>query len=85
MRILSIRHFSKPNIPKIPGFETFRGQVLHSKSYRKPEDFINKTVILLGAGSSGVEITSDLSGYAAKIYLSFRQLGCDITHCIRSE
>ncbi|XP_058795399.1 uncharacterized protein LOC131666600 [Phymastichus coffea] len=62
----------KPKIPVIPGIEGFRGQIIHSHGYRRPEDYANKTVVLLGAGTSGIDIAIDLSPYAKKIYLSHR-------------
>lgn len=71
---LIIRRFSKPNIPEISGIETFPGKVLHSRAYRIPDNFTNETVIVLGAGNSGIDITLDLSNYAKTVYLSHRHL-----------
>lgn len=64
-------HFFEPNIPSIPGIETFPGTILHSHSYRKPDMFSGKTVLVLGAASSGVDIALELSRHATKVYLSF--------------
>lgn len=73
MKIVYTRRHSKPNIPPIPGiFESFSGKVLHSRAYRKPQDFTNQTVVVLGAGNSGVDIATDLNDYAKKVYLSSR-------------
>ncbi|KAG6921730.1 Flavin-binding monooxygenase family protein [Chelydra serpentina] len=47
-------HYSDPFVPPIPGLETFPGRVLHSHEYRCPEPFAGRTVVLLGAGPSGV-------------------------------
>ncbi|XP_048505798.1 flavin-containing monooxygenase FMO GS-OX5-like [Athalia rosae] len=63
-------HCSEPNVPAIPGIETFPGQVLHSHDYRKPEPFAGKTVVILGASSSGGDIGIDLCSYAEHVYLS---------------
>lgn len=68
---MSRRHFFEPNIPSIPGIETFPGTILHSHSYRKPDMFSGKTVLVLGAASSGVDIALELSRHATKVYLSF--------------
>ncbi|KAJ8664225.1 hypothetical protein QAD02_005887 [Eretmocerus hayati] len=62
--------FFDPYIPEISGLSSFQGQVMHSHSYRKPETFTGKTVILLGASSSGVDIAFELSKIANKLYLS---------------
>jgi len=52
-------------VPSFPG--DFSGEILHSHNYRKPEVFINKTVVVVGAGPSGLDIALDLAGYATKV------------------
>ncbi len=46
-------------------------RVLHSHDYRTPEEFAGKTVALLGAGFSGLDISLELAvkGGAKKVYL----------------
>ena len=62
-----------PNIPVWPGIEGFTGEVLHSSSYRNPAPFAGKRIVVVGAGSSGLEIAHDLAtGGAAKVWLSIR-------------
>nr|XP_033324761.1 flavin-containing monooxygenase FMO GS-OX-like 2 isoform X1 [Megalopta genalis] len=63
-------HYFDPNMPNVPGIETFSGTVMHSHSYRKPEDFTGKTVFVLGAASSGIDIAIDLADHATRVYLS---------------
>ncbi|XP_043266309.1 flavin-containing monooxygenase FMO GS-OX-like 7 [Colletes gigas] len=63
-------HYFDPYTPTIPGIETYAGTVLHSHSYRKPEIFSGKTVLILGAASSGVDIGIDLANHASRVYLS---------------
>ncbi|KOC59194.1 Flavin-containing monooxygenase FMO GS-OX-like 9 [Habropoda laboriosa] len=63
-------HFFDPYIPTIRGIETFPGAIMHSHSYRKPEDFSGKSVFILGASSSGIDIAFDLVDHATRIYLS---------------
>nr|BCT26324.1 flavin-dependent monooxygenase [Euura sp. 'Pontania] len=63
-------HFFEPYIPSIPGIKTFRGQVMHSHDYRKPQPFAGKTVVILGASSSGADIGIELTDYASRVYLS---------------
>lgn len=50
--------------------ENFSGTVIHSHSYRKPEDFSGKSVLILGAAASGIDIALDLVNHATRIYLS---------------
>ncbi|CAK9794707.1 Flavin-containing monooxygenase FMO GS-OX-like 2 [Anthophora plagiata] len=63
-------HFFDPYLPAIRGIENFPGIVMHSHSYRKPEDFSGKRMFILGASSSGVDIAFDLVNHATRIYLS---------------
>ncbi|XP_043287765.1 flavin-containing monooxygenase FMO GS-OX-like 4 [Venturia canescens] len=63
-------HFFEPDIPLIPGIETFPGSVMHSHEYRKPDQFEGKRVIVLGASSSGIDIGIEVAGKASHVYLS---------------
>ncbi|XP_030042805.1 flavin-containing monooxygenase FMO GS-OX-like 4 isoform X2 [Microcaecilia unicolor] len=63
-------HYSDPYIPPIPGMEEFEGCLLHSHSYRSPEPFSGQTVVLLGAGPSGIDIALELSAVAERVILS---------------
>lgn len=64
------RHYFDPYIPNIPGIDSFPGLILHSHAYRKPNVFVGKKVLVLGAASSGIDIGIELSDYAACVYLS---------------
>jgi len=46
--------------------------VQHSKSYRSPEQFRDKNVLLIGAGVSSVDIAKDIGGVARSVYQSSR-------------
>ncbi|KAM5170526.1 uncharacterized protein ACMZJ9_003428 [Mantella aurantiaca] len=65
-------HYSHPFVPAIEGLEEFQGQVLHSHYYRYPEVFSSRTVVLLGAGPSGIDIALELSSHAEHVSLSHR-------------
>lgn len=61
--------------PYIPGFyKNFTGQLLHSKDYKRPEVFLGKRVLVIGGGSSAVQIASDLVGHAMQVNLSVRSM-----------
>lgn len=45
----------------------FAGKVLHSHSYRYPEPFANKSVVVLGARASGVDISIELARVNAQV------------------
>ena len=59
-----------PTLPQLPGRETFVGKILHSHSYKGPEEFAGQDVIVAGVGSSGVDIAVELSEVARQVYLS---------------
>lgn len=63
-------HYSDPHLPYISGIEHFKGKVIHSHSYRYPEPFANKSVVVLGAGASGVDISIELAQVHAQVILS---------------
>ncbi|ALU39064.1 pyridine nucleotide-disulfide oxidoreductase [Kocuria flava] len=64
------------NRPKLPSWavgSTFRGEVLHSSAYRSPAPFAGRTVVVAGAGTSGMEIAHQLvAGGAARVLLAVR-------------
>lgn len=47
-------HYFEPSVPILKGQSIFQGQQLHSHDYRIPEVFADKTVVVLGAGPSGM-------------------------------
>lgn len=62
-----------PWTPDWPGRERFRGRLLHSAEYKNAESLRNRKVLVVGPGSSGMEIAFDLAeGGAAKVWLSAR-------------
>lgn len=63
-------HYSDPHIPVIPGIEHFKGQVLHSHSYRFAEPFSGRSVVVLGARASGLDISMELAKVGAQVALS---------------
>ncbi|XP_054274709.1 senecionine N-oxygenase-like isoform X2 [Macrosteles quadrilineatus] len=69
-----IGHYSVPRVGAFPGLESFQGIVQHSHSYRTPERFTNKTVLVCGGGPSGVDISFDLAKFASKVYFSHREV-----------
>lgn len=61
------------SIPRIPGAETFKGEIRHSVSYMKPDEFRGKRVLVVGAGNSGVDIACDAAKFADKAFFSVRR------------
>jgi hypothetical protein len=62
-----------PYVPEWPGKDSFAGELLHSCAYRNPAPYLGKRVLVVGAGSSAMEIVHDLAtGGAAKAWLAIR-------------
>ena len=63
---------ASPRVPAIPGRERYRGRVMHSIEYRRPDGFAGRRVLVVGVGNSGGEIGSELAGAGAKVTVSVR-------------
>lgn len=63
-------HFSVPHIPKFEGQKIFKGLQTHSHMYRVPETFQNERVLVIGAGSSGVDLTQEVAQEADLVFWS---------------
>ncbi|KAJ3958699.1 hypothetical protein N0V92_004689 [Colletotrichum tropicale] len=62
-----------PNYPEVKGIQSFSGQQVHSKSFKRPEEFKGKRVLVIGFGNSGADTAASLIGHAKKIYISHRE------------
>jgi cation diffusion facilitator CzcD-associated flavoprotein CzcO len=62
-----------PFVPAWPGREAFTGELLHAAAYRSPAPFRGRSVLVVGAGCSGMEIAHDLAeGGAAEVRIAVR-------------
>ena len=61
-----------PHRPTWQGMETFRGEILHSREYRRPDPFRDRDVLVVGMGNTGAEIALDLVESGARPTLSVR-------------
>ncbi len=67
-------HFSDPFVPELPGMQNFGGTLLHSHSYRHAAPFAGQRVAVLGAGSSGTDLSRELAGVARDVSLCSRDV-----------
>lgn len=66
-------HFSVPNAPHFPGFETFEGRLLHSHDFRDAEEMRNRDILVIGASYSAEDIASQCYKYGVKsVTISYR-------------
>lgn len=63
-------HYSTPIIPKLDGSDLYQGNVIHSHDYRSTELFADETVLVIGAGPSGYDLTRIVSKVATRVTLS---------------
>ncbi|MGR3571560.1 flavin-containing monooxygenase [Brevirhabdus sp.] len=61
--IVASGHFSTPNVPYYPGFDSFNGRVLHAHDFRDAREFAGKDVLILGTSYSAEDIGSQCWKY----------------------
>lgn len=75
--VVASGHYNLPRVPDTPGLKewksAFKDRVIHSKQYRKPENYAGKNLLVIGAGVSSVDICRELGGVANKLYQSTRE------------
>lgn len=78
--------FGQPYFPDIPGRTQYRGQILHTADYRRPEPFEQQRIVIVGSANGAVQIGTELAQVARVSlatrhpirYLPQRILGQDI-------
>jgi hypothetical protein len=75
-RIMRPRHVvfangvsSYPLIPKLPGLDAFKGDVVHSEGFDSGAPYAGKKALIIGTGSSANDIALDLHSFACKTTL----------------
>ncbi|MEI9988997.1 MAG: amino acid permease [Rhizomicrobium sp.] len=61
------------SLPDYPGLDRFKGQVMHTVSYRSADILRGKRVLIVGAGNSGVDIACDAARTADAAFISVRR------------
>ncbi|MDN5858522.1 MAG: NAD(P)/FAD-dependent oxidoreductase [Pseudonocardia sp.] len=64
--IVASGHFSVPNAPEFPGFDTFNGRILHAHDFRDAREFIDKDLLVIGTSYSAEDIGSQCWKYGAR-------------------
>lgn len=60
-------NYSNPAIPDFKGSDIFRGKIMHSHSYRDENPFKGNSVLVVGCGASGLDISFGTSKVANKV------------------
>lgn len=53
--------------PDLKGLQTFKGNLMHTAGWDSKFDWTNKTVALIGAGSSGIQVLPHIQPKAKKV------------------
>jgi cation diffusion facilitator CzcD-associated flavoprotein CzcO len=56
-----------PNIPALPGIETFRGETFHSADWNHDYDLTGKRVAVVGTGASAIQFVPRIAPEVAKL------------------
>jgi len=63
---------ANPVAPRFPGQDRFKGHVMHSVEYRRPDPFRGQRVLVVGVGNSGGEIGAELAHQGIPVTLAVR-------------
>ncbi|OQU96976.1 hypothetical protein CLAIMM_02981 [Cladophialophora immunda] len=72
-------HYTVPYVPDIRGVadwnSAYPGTIIHSKAYRRPENYRDKKVVVIGNSASGLDIAAQIGKYCRKpVLLSSRSV-----------
>lgn len=76
--VVASGHYCTPFVPDVKNIQAFQaahpGVLSHAKTYRVPEDYAGKKVLVVGNASSGLDIASQISRHcAAPLLLSVHE------------
>ena len=63
---------SNPHVPDIPHRDRFRGRLIHSVEYRRPDEYAGQRVLVVGIGNSSGEISVELAAAGADVSVAVR-------------
>lgn len=69
--IVANGHHWHPRWPDFPG--PFNGTQMHSQSYRDASFAVDRKIVVVGLGNSAMDIATEVSDMARKVYLSARR------------
>ena len=70
-----------PNMPSVPGMETFKGDLHHSSKHPGPDNYTGKKAVVIGSNNSGHDICAALWEAGADVTMVQRSS----THVARSD
>jgi cation diffusion facilitator CzcD-associated flavoprotein CzcO len=73
--ITAVGQLHRPQIPDIPGRDSFQGKAFHSARWDHDYDFNGKTVAVIGTGASAVQFVPEIARQAQQLYVYQRSPG----------
>ena len=73
--IVASGHFSTPNVPHYPGFESYNGRILHAHDFRDAREFEGKDILIMGSSYSAEDIGSQCWKYGCNSIISSHRSG----------
>ncbi|MEL6306956.1 MAG: NAD(P)/FAD-dependent oxidoreductase [Chloroflexota bacterium] len=64
--------WNNPILPEIDGMDAFAGDLYHAHFFRQPEQVVDKRVLVVGNGPSGIDIAVASGEVAEKAYIGIR-------------
>ncbi|MFC4243733.1 FAD-dependent oxidoreductase [Gryllotalpicola reticulitermitis] len=62
-----------PFVPYVPGIRDFAGEQLHTSGYRSADDYRDKSVVVVGGGTSAIGFLLELEGVAGALAWATRR------------
>ena len=63
---------ANPKRPRFSGEERFAGRIAHSVTYRRPDPYRERRVLVVGVGNSGAEIASEIARAGGRVTVAVR-------------
>ncbi|APU13376.1 MULTISPECIES: NAD(P)-binding domain-containing protein [Actinoalloteichus] len=64
--------WTRPFWPSVPGQADFRGRQLHTVDYQGPAEFAGARVVVVGGGSSAIQLLAEIAGVAETTWVTRR-------------
>lgn len=74
--VIASGHYNLPRIPDTPGLAEWKAiygdRIIHTKEYRHPEAYRDKTVLVIGGGASAMDVCRESTAVAKRVLQSTR-------------